>query len=244
MSKGAALGLVLLGFAGVVRGQDAPDVPDTDTSPYHQALLNYKSGHYDQARTAIDAAEKAKPKDPATEILKARILTETHDFAGAKTALESLNGNADLTPEFANARDMVFGDMCLRKGSYDEAAKHYEALLSRKPGDPDLILKIVYTRIGASDLVGAGQYASLLKPMDPKNPYDSHASYYFAKAAVAQATGKAQEASEDIENARTIYGNTVVEHYLKTYLQVISSFEKSPNTELTPAPVVKTPPGK
>jgi tetratricopeptide (TPR) repeat protein len=244
MQRWAALGLILLGLTVLARAEDAAEVPDNDTSPYHQALLNYKSGHYDQARTAIDAAEKANPKDPATEILKARILIETHDFTGAKTALESLNGNSGLNPELENARDMAFGDMCLRKRSYDEASKFYEALLSRKPGDPDLILKIVYTRVGASDLVAAGQYASLLKPMDPKNPYDTHASYYFARAAVAQATGKAQEASEDIENARTIYGNTVVEHYLKTYLQVTSSLEKGPNSDLTPAPLVKTPAAK
>jgi tetratricopeptide (TPR) repeat protein len=237
MSRWAAFGLVMLGVTSLVCAQDAPEVEDNDPSPYHQALLAYKSSHYDMARTAIEAAEKAKPGDPATEILKARILTELGDFAGAKKALEDLNGKPGLTPEVADARTLAFGDLCLRKRSFDEAAKFYELLLSRKPGDPDLTLKVVYTRIGASDLVDAAKLASQLKPLDPDHP-----SYYFAKAALAQATGKSQEAEDDIQTARTIYGITVTNHYLKTYLELFAVTEKGPTSEMTPPPLVKPAP--
>ena len=103
---------------------------------------------------------------------------------------------------------------------------------------------MVYSRIGANDLVPAGQYASRLKPLDPKNPYDDHASYYFAKAALAQATGKTQEAQDDIQTARTIYGITVTNRYLKTYLEVFSSSEKGPASNMTPPPLLKNPPPK
>jgi hypothetical protein len=85
----------------------------------------------------------------------------------------------------------------------------------------------------------AGKYARQLKPLDPKNPYDTHASYYFAKAALAQAENRSQEADDDIETARTIYGLTVTNRYLKTYLQVFSSSDKnSATTKITPPPLL------
>jgi tetratricopeptide (TPR) repeat protein len=229
-----ALGLVLLGLGALLRAQTSPE--DQPLTPYQTALLNYKTGHYDKARAAIDDAEKTKPGDPATEILKARILTELGDFDGAKTALEGLNGNPSLTPELDEARGMAFGDMCLRRHDFPGAAKFYESLLSQKPDDPDLILKIVYACVGASDLIEAGKYASQLKPLDPDHP-----SYYFAKAALAQATGKAQEADDDIQTARTIYGITVANRYLKTYLEVFASSKKSPASDITPPPLLKNP---
>jgi tetratricopeptide (TPR) repeat protein len=242
MLKRMLVGLVLVAATASLRAQDAtPDEPpvDNDHSPFHVALLAFKSGHYGEARTAIDEAEKAKPGDPAVEIFKSRILTETGDFAGAKAALETLNNESGLTPRIKDAQTMAFGDMNLRKRSFDEAAKSYESLLAHKPGDSDLILKIVYTRVGASDLVSAGQYASQLKPLDLKNPYDDHASYYFAKAALAQATGNTEEAESQIQNARTNYGTTVTNRYLKTYLEL---FAPSAKTDATFAPAVKPAP--
>lgn len=238
------LGFILLGGASLLRGQDESPVQDSNTSPYHLALLDYKTGKYDAARTAIDAAEKANPGDLATQVLKARILTEQHDFAGAKKVLEGINGKPGLTPEIQDGQDLAFGDLCLRERSFDEAAKFYESLLSRKPGDPDLTLKIIYTRIGASDLVAAAKYASQLKPfdpaqdpLDPKNP--GNPSYYFAKAAIAQATGKTGEADDDIQTARTLYGIMTTNRYLKTYLQFFASANKSPASDMTPPPLLK-----
>jgi len=234
-----ALGFVLLGLTTLLRAETAPEVADNDTSPYHQALLNYKSGRYDDARAAIDAAEKAKPGDLPTEILKARILTEQHDFAQGEQLLRHL-----LTPNGPLEVHLALGDLLLRKRSFDRAAKYYSLALQAKPNDPDIALKLVYAKIGVSDLVEAGQYASHLKPLDPKNPYDDHASYYFAKAALAQATGKTQEAEDDIQTARTIYGISVTNRYLKTYLEVFVSPEKTPASDMTPPPLIKNPPPK
>jgi len=182
MLRLAAVGLILASCAGFLRAQDATD--EQPLTPYGTALLAYKSGKYDEARTAIDAAEKAKPGDLPTEILKAKILTEQRDFAGGEKVLRSV-----LTPTGPPEVELALGDLLLRKRSFDRATKYYSLALQAKPNDPDIALKLVYARIGASDLVGAGQYASHLTPLDPKNPYDDHASYYFAKAAIAQATG-------------------------------------------------------
>jgi tetratricopeptide (TPR) repeat protein len=230
-----ALGLILLDLTPLLRAQDAPD--NQPLTPYQTALLDYKTGKYDEARTAIDAAEKANPGDPATEILKARILTELADYTGAKKVLEGLNGNPSLTSELGEAQRMALGDMCLRAHEFNDAAKVYESLLSQKPGDPDLILKIVYTRVGVSDLLDASKYASQLKPLDPDHP-----SYYFAKAALAQATGKAEEADDNIQTTRTIYGITVTNRYLKTYLEVFASSPKAPASDITPPPLPKSAP--
>jgi len=144
--------------------------------------------------------------------------------------LEGINDTPGLTPEIRDAQMLAFGDLCLRKRSFDEAAKFYESLLSRKPGDPDITLKLIYARIGASDLLDAAKDASQLKPLDPDHP-----CYYFAKAALAQATGNAQGADDDIQIARTIYGITVTNRYLKTYLEVFASSKKSPASDITPS---------
>ena len=225
--RSIAIGLVLLvGFAPFLRAQEAPAIVDNDHTPYHLALLAYKSGHYADARASIDAAEKAKPGDIPIEMLKARILIEQGDFNAAKKTLEDLNGNPGLTGDYNDERSLAFGDLNLRKHSFFEASKFYQSLLASRPNDPDLMLKVIYASIGSNDLTTASKYSSQLRPLDPKNPYDTHASYYFAKAALAQATGKSEEAEEDIQTARTIYGITVTNRYLKTYLEVFANPDK------------------
>jgi tetratricopeptide (TPR) repeat protein len=229
------LGLILLGLAPLVRAEDVPD--NQPLTPYGTALLDYKTGHYDDARIAIDDAEKAKPGDLPTEILKARILTELGDFAGGEQVLRPL-----LTPNGPVEVQLALGDILLRKHSFDLAAKYYNLALQAKPNDPDVTLKLIYARIGSGNLLEAEQYASHLTPFDSKNPYDDHASYYFAKAALAQATGNAQEADDDIQAARTNYGITVTNRYLKTYLEVFASSGKNPASDITPPPLIKPTP--
>jgi tetratricopeptide (TPR) repeat protein len=234
MMRWTVVGLVMVAGIGLLHAQE---IDDNDTSPLHQALLDYKAGKFPEARIAIDAAEKAKPGDLTTELLKAKILTEEHDFAAGEKLLRSL-----LTPTGPEEVQVALGDLLLRKHSFDRAAKYYALALQAKPGDPDLLLKLVYAKVGASDLIAAGQYASQLKPIDPKNPYDMHASYYFAKAALAQATGKTQEAEDAIQASRTNYGNSITDRYLKTYLEVFAASDKTPNSDLTPPPLVKPAP--
>lgn len=208
---------------------ESTQVIDNDTSPYHQALLDYKSGHYDTARTAIDAAEKAKPDDLSIELLKARIMTEQRDFAGGEKLLRRL-----LTPGGPLEVQLVLGDLLLHKRDFAAAADTYTQALQNKPGDSDIILKIIYAKVSLSDFVEAGKEASLLKPLDPDHP-----SYYFAKAAIAQATGKAEEADEDIQTVRTIYGITVANRYLKTYLEVFTG-NQTPAARAEPPPATAT----
>jgi len=197
-------------------GTETTTTDADDTSPYHVALLNYKSGKFDDALTAIDEAEKSGPTVPV-ELLKVRILTEQENFDPAAKILADLQGRTDPSPAYAEALTLTTGDFNLRRRHFDDAAKSYLALLDAKPDDSDVILKLIYTRVSVGDFVRAGKYLSQLKPLDPIHP-----GYYFAQAAIEQANGDRAKAEQDIETVRTIYGITVTNRYLKTYLQVFS----------------------
>jgi predicted Zn-dependent protease len=228
-----------LAFAAIfLRAQSDPDVQDNDHSPYHQALLNYKSGNYDAARLFIDEAEKAQPESVPVGLLKVRIMTEQHDYKKAMGVLAGVSANPDLTPADGQAITLAYADLELRQHRFAEASKYYESLLAQKPADPDLTLKLVYARIGASDLVEAGKQASLLKPLDPTNP-----AYYFARAALAKVTNQSTEEEQDLQQARTIYGITTTNRYLKTYLEVFAADKNSVSAALNPpVPATNAPP--
>jgi predicted Zn-dependent protease len=235
--------VLLFACALALRAEDKlpPPPVDTNTSPYHLALLAYKNGHYDDAFKAINAAEQAAPDDVSTEILKARILTEQHDFATGEALLQKLIASKDGGYE----AQITLGDLYLRRHDFSDAVKIYDQCLAQKPNDPDILLDLIYALIGTGDYVTAGKYFSQLKPFDPDHP-----SYYFAKAALAQSTGKTSEIDEDLETVSTIYGTATANRYLRTYLQVFVADAKSstlasraepPSTNAPSAPVEKNP---
>jgi predicted Zn-dependent protease len=202
-------------LAGTLRAQEYSE-------SYSEALQSYKTGNDEQALTAIQAAEQATPNDAPTEILKLRILTELKDFDDAHKTLQTLEARTDLKPVYKDGLVLAAGDLGLRERKFDDATKSYESLLAAKPNDSDLVLRTVYARVGANDLVEAAKYASRLRPLDPVNP-----SYYFAKAALAEATGQSADADQNIETVRTIYGLTVANRYLRLYYELFSSQPKN-----------------
>jgi len=228
-----ALGCILLAsLITPLSAQTAPaeaQIPDNDRSPYHVALLAYKAAHFQEA---LDTLNQGAPKtqDEKIIILKSRILTELGQYDEGIKLLTPL-----LTPGSSDVQ-LAIADLLMRKRDFNGASKYYNQLLTSKPGDPDLILMMVYTRVGASDLVTAAKIASTLKPLDQANP-----SYYFARAALAQSTDKSQEAEDDIETARTMYGITVTNHYLKTYLEVLSAPAKGALITPTNSPAASAP---
>jgi len=212
--------LLLLGCVTALLAEDQlpPPPVDTNTSPYHLALLAYKGGRYDDALKAINEAEKAAPDDLSTKILKARILTEEHDFAAGEGLLQKLIASHDGGYD----AQIALGDLYLRQHNFPGAVKIYDLCVAQKPNNPDLFLNLIYALIGTGDYVTAGKYFSQLKPFDPDYP-----CYYFAKAALAQSSGNASEIDEDLETVRTIYGITTANRYLRTYLQVFVADVKS-----------------
>jgi tetratricopeptide (TPR) repeat protein len=235
-ARSLALGFMLTG--SLLRAEDAPEIQDNDRSPYHVALLEYKAGKFQEACDVLQGTDPAK-QDANFVILNSKILTELKRYDEGEKILRSR-----LTPTGPVEIQVALGDLLLRKRSFDRAAKYYSLASQAKPDDPDITLKLVYADIGAGDLVDAGQIASHLTPLDSKNPYDDHASYYFAKAALAQTTGKTQEAEDNIETARTLYGITITNRYLKTYLEVFASTGKGQASDLTAPPLLKSPPPK
>jgi tetratricopeptide (TPR) repeat protein len=225
MPKWTTLGFVLLGLAPLLRAEEAPD--NQPLTPYQTALLDYKTGHFQEAYDAMVQADELVPPGQEAKyfILDSKILTELKRYDEGEKILQSI-----LTPTGPIEVQVALGDVLLHKRNFDRAAKYYSLALQAKPNDPDLILKIVYSLVGASDLLDAAKDASQLKPLDPDHP-----CYYFAKAALAQATGNAQGADDDIQIARTIYGITVTNRYLKTYLEVFASSKKSPASDITPS---------
>ncbi len=216
----------LFGAAALVHAADTMPPPpvDNDTSPYHLAELAYHGGRYDAALASVNEAEKAKPGDPAVEVLKARILTEQHDFAAGEALLQKL-----VAAGAGYDAQIALGDIYLRARNYSDATKTYSFCLAQKPGNPDILLDLIYSLIGSGDYVTAGKYYSQLRPLDPDYP-----SYYFAKSALAQATGKSSELDEDMETVRTIYGLTTANRYLRTYLQVFAPDAENANRALPP----------
>jgi tetratricopeptide (TPR) repeat protein len=229
-SRCLTLSLLVLGGAILLR---ADDTPVDQLTPYETALTDYKTGKNDAALAAIDEAEKAKPGDPTTEILKARILGELLRFGDAIKTLTDLNGSAEMTPDFKNEQTLALGDIDLHKRDFPAAAKFYDSLLTPVKPDPDLLLKAIYARIGMSDLLTAGKYFSELKPLDTVNP-----SYYYAKAALARANGQSSQADDALQTAQTLYGITVTNRYLKVYLRFFIPDTKNSESTSTvkPAP--------
>jgi tetratricopeptide (TPR) repeat protein len=200
---------------------DAADAPESPETPYAKALLNYKSGKYQAAQVLIDQADQEEPGNVPILMLKVRILSELKDFDGARKVLNSLYDRPDLTPAYASALALTTGDVALRQHHFDAATKAYETYLETRPNDADAKLKLIYARLSVGDMVTAGKYASELKPTDAATP-----AYYFARAAIARSSG-VSDADQDIEQARTIYGITLTNRYLKTYLDVFSDKEPS-----------------
>jgi predicted Zn-dependent protease len=205
------------------------NVPESAQTPYEKALLNYKSGKYDAAKVLIDAADQEQPGDVPIEMLKVRILVELHDFKGAHQVLNSLYDRSDLTPAYAAALALTTGDLNLRQHHFEEASKAYGQYLQAQPNDADAKLKLLYARLGMGDMVEAGKLESELKPLDAASP-----AYYFAQAALARSGGGSGDEEQDIQQARTIYGITMTNRYLKTYLEVFASDKGSVNGALNP----------
>jgi predicted Zn-dependent protease len=214
------------------------EVASGSQTPYERALLNYKSGKYEAARLLIDEADQANPGNVPVEMLKVRILTEMRDFTGAHQVLNSLYDRSDLTPAYQAALEITTGDLDLRQRKYDAATKAYTQYLDAQPNDADVTLRLIYARLGAADLVTAGRLASGLKPLDATTP-----AYYFAHAALAHAGIGSEDEDQDIQQARTIYGITVTNRYLKTYLEVFSD-KSSVNSTLNPPAANAAPSGK
>ncbi len=224
-------------------GHTAAPPPEVSApgTPYSEAMVAYKAGSYDAAFAAIQGVDPATQDDNFV-ILEARILTELKRYDdGEKLLKERLQAEEQKQAKPAELDPLLteLGDLLLHKRSFDRSAKFYAAVLKDKPNDPDLTLKLIYTCIGENDLRGADKLSSTLSPFNPKDPYDDHAAYYFARAAVAQSQGRTEDAEEDIQEARTNYGVTVTNRYLRTYLHFFAAPKADVKAGISPTTPAK-----
>ena len=218
-------------------GPPPPEVSAPGT-PYSEAMVAYKAGSYDKAFAAIEGVDPAAQDDNFV-VLEARILTELKRYDDGEKLLKDriqVEEQKQAKPAVLDELLLALGDLFLHKRAFDRATKFYTAIQKDKPNDPDLALKLIYCHVGENDLRGADQLATKLSPFDPKNPYDDHASYYFARAALAQALGRTQDAEDDIQEARTNYGLTITNRYLKTYLHLFATHAADPKSGIAPTP--------
>jgi tetratricopeptide (TPR) repeat protein len=222
---------------------EAPPEVSQPGTPYSQAMVAYKAGDYDKAFAALEGTDPTTQDDNFV-ILESRIFTELKRYDDGEKLLKEriqLKEQQQAKPAELDPLFTALGDLLLHKRAFDRAAKFYAVALTDKPNDPDLTLKLLYTHIGNNDLRGADQIASTFSPFDAKNPYDDHPVYYFARAAVAQALGRTQDAEDDIQQARTNYGITVTNRYLKTYLHLFAAPDQ---TDKVPSALAPAPPTK
>ena len=216
-----------------------PPEVSTPGTPYSEAMVAYKAGDNDKAFDAIKGVDPTAQDDNFI-VLEAKILTELKRYDEGEKLLKDRIKERQQAAAPAAVTDPLLtelGDLFLHKRAFDRAEKFYAAALHDRPSDPDLTLKLVYTHIGDNDLRDADQLASTLSPFDPKNPYDDHAAYYFARAALAQSLGRTQDAEDDIQEARTNYGVTVTNRYLKTYLHLFAAPKTDANSGIAPTQV-------
>jgi tetratricopeptide (TPR) repeat protein len=218
-------------------GAPPPEVSAPGT-PYSEAIVAYKAGSYDKAFADIEGVDPATQDDNFV-ILEARILTELKRYDDGEKLLKDriqVEEQKQAKPAVVDELLLALGDLFLHKRAFDRATKFYTVILKDKPNDPDLALKLIYCHVGENDLRGADELATKLSPFDPKNPYDDHASYYFARAAIAQALGRTQDAEDDIQEARTNYGVTITNRYLRTYLHLFATHATDPKSGIAPTP--------
>lgn len=194
---------------------DSQSVTEEKSSPfldsYRAALIAYKNGDYKTARAAAQEAQKLKANDAKLKLLEGRIALELGEFQNAEKLIkEGIAADPDYPLSY-----QYMGDVYLREHQYMSAIDSYQEFLRHKPKDPDGLLKLVYCHIGRKDLSAAGQ---TLLQLDQFN--DIHPGYYFAKAAIATATGKPVEAEKNFQTVRTMYGNDTFALFMKTYLTV------------------------
>jgi tetratricopeptide (TPR) repeat protein len=182
-------------------------------------VIAFNHGDWPGAKSAVEAAQKIKPEEPRAKLLLGRIALEQGDFATAEKEIKAVTVS-EHPPELAYE---FLGDVYFRKKDYLQSRDAYATFLGQKPKNEDGVLKLIYSELGAGNVMTASE--ELLK-LDPYN--DVHPGYYFAKAAIAQASGKAAQAEKHLQMARTMYGNKTFADYMKTYLELFPPQEAKP----------------
>jgi tetratricopeptide (TPR) repeat protein len=201
--------------AGVISviGAEATEEKSSDafTETYRTAVIAYNHGDLAAAKSGAEAAQKLKPDESRVELLLGRVALEEKDYATAEKEIKDAAASAH-PPELAYE---FLGDVYLRQRNFAKARDAYQNFLEAKPKNPDGVLKLIYSELGAGNLAAAAERLLQLDPYNEVNP-----GYYFAKAAMAKAAGKPAASENHLQMARTMYGNRTFAQYMRTYLEL------------------------
>lgn len=190
------------------------------------ALALFQEGKIEEAAKKIEQelAEVAADKKGSLLETKGRIQLAQHK---PKQALQSLNQALDANPNLIMA-PFYMGEAEFQQKHWPEALSTYAHVLSEKKiKDPrDVLLKVIYCQVAVNRLSEAGQMLNKFDLFDGQHP-----GYYFAKAAIARATGKAEGAQAMLSQVQTLYGLPVFNRYQADYFSLIDKSSQSNSAE-------------
>lgn len=175
-------------------------------------LLDLAAGRPEAALTKAKTRLAVHPEDAKTHQAHGRAL---HALGRYDDAVEAYFQALKLNPKLHSVH-FDLGEAAFAQRYWPEAIEFYQVHAAKTNGDPRTILKLVYCHIVNGNLHQAGQWLAKLDPFD-----DSFPGYYFAKAAFAQAMGKAEEPAKLIQQARTLYGNAAANQFEIEMLHIL-----------------------
>lgn len=108
--------------------------PNLFDAHYNLGNLLLDEGKVDASRKALEMAHELCPDHPKIECLLARTYADDGDLVGAMALLDK---TIEQFPTYTNARQLQ-AVYALTAGETGKARRHYEALLSMTPYDPDV----------------------------------------------------------------------------------------------------------
>ena len=201
----------------VARGTEPAVLEDS----YQAAFAVFKAGRLDEALQRVDALLIKSPAEARTLELKGRVFLAQGKY---KEAQDFFFNAVDKSPDLHTCHYFL-GEAAFGQTHWGEAVQYYKIYLSKVPAGKQAVLKMIYCFLATRNLTDAAKWITTLDPVDELHPY-----YYFARAALASATGKPGESQEVLQQARTIYGNDVYRDYepdLLVILKIINTDQKA-----------------
>lgn len=198
---------------------------------YSDALAAFKVGNYPQATTLIEALLQDNPKDGKTLELKGRLLHAQSKFAAADEVYFQI---LDMHPE-QHSVHFYLGENSFKQRKWTDALQFYAVHMEQIGGSRDTLLKIIYCHVALKNKGAAARWQSKLNPSDDELPV-----WYFGRCAIAASKGDNAAQQEALRQARTIYGNDMVNVYMPDLVFLTSSLLKEKQSPtLSPRPKQK-----
>lgn len=189
---------------------------DAESTPSEQlwqnAFVAYKNGDYQAAQVKLKKLLEENPKDAKAKLLQGRVLMARRQY---DEAVEAILTAIEEDPAAVPRAQLYLGETLLAQHKVMEARGAFAAQLKTEPKNKDALLLYAMCEAELRNLQEARDAALQLDQMDAIHP-----GHYFANAAIAQATGKTEKATENLDAARTTYGSNTWARYMKYYLQV------------------------